>query len=173
MTERKKQHPTYLKIAYLVVAWNKPPQIHCTSYKWIWRKIYFIIIIIVMSAALSSLLADFMHAYRTQTHSRTESKKTTHLSRVTHSDSTNKNIDYWQKMEQKVRNPMHTELFSYTLLVNRVIGDTFEFYCPELYMMLNGSCSIHVNKNNTLTHCLTANGGSEKVCESVYPALLF
>lgn len=52
---------------------------------------------------------------------------------------------------------MHTELFSHTLLVNCVIGDTVEFYCPEY-----GFCRLHdaqrklqylLSENNILTYC--------------------
>lgn len=81
-------------------------QTHCTMYslcaafKWIQREIYFIIIvIIIMSVTLSSLLVDFMHAYRghPNTHTLSQPRIYALIARDTHSDSVNKkenkNID--------------------------------------------------------------------------------
>lgn len=72
---------------------------------------------------------------------------------------------------------MNTELFLYTLLVNRVIGDTFEFYCPEygFWRLHDTKWKLQQKQHiHTFFHCkCSRNGGSEKVCESVYPALLF
>lgn len=104
--------------------------IYNAAFKWIRREIYFIIII--MSVTLCSLLVDFMLAYHIHTY--INLAKNTHLSPATHSNSTNaktKTSATGRRRKKCAESNIHRTVFVHILLVNRVIRDALEFYCPE------------------------------------------
>lgn len=129
-SRKNTQNSTYLKIN-LVVAWNKPLKyiVRCTVYMLLSCGFNerFILLLLLL------LLWVWLYARISRAHTHNPSQKSTHLSPVTDTtiQRTKKETKTLTTGRRSRQNPMHTELFSYTLLVNRVIGDTVEFYCPE------------------------------------------